>query len=229
MSLLQPKMNNTLVCVQQKIGYRFKDVKLLQSALTHSSYAHENNVTSNERMEFLGDSILNFIVAEKLYQDGSSEGDMTVLRSKIVSRTPLALAVERLGLMDFLLLGAGAEKEERLSEKFKSNVFEAIIGAIYLDSRDLNNCRQFIYANLNFNPCSHSDFKSKLQEYVQGRKLGEIVYKEKEVEKSAVPTFFSQVFIGGVKAGEGWGGKKKEAQKNAAEAALKFLTRSNGK
>lgn len=216
-------MNKGLNVLQQKIGYQFKDQSLLKTALTHSSYAHEHNCASNERLEFLGDSILNFLVSERLYGEGKSEGDMTRLRARIVSRGPLAVAVEKLGAMNELLLGAGAEKEEKVSVKFVSNIFEAITGAIYIDSGSLKACSDFIFSHLDTDSEGFKDYKSELQELVQAEKMGKIEYKVIAREDRTTPQFFAEVFIGVDKVGEGYGGKKKDAEKGAAKAALIFL------
>lgn len=217
-------MNRDFSIVEQRIGYRFKDRQLLDTALTHASYANEHNVMSNERLEFLGDSILNFLVAEKLYHEGMNEGEMTKRRAKIVSRLPLALAVENLAIMEFLLLGTGAENEEKLSVKFKSNLFEAIIGAVYLDGGcDLQPCKNFIFSHLSTVTENFIDYKSKLQEFVQAKKIGAIEYKDTQISKGRTPVFFAEVFVDGKKLGEGHGGKKQEAQKNAAKQALEVL------
>ena len=103
-------MNNSDIVriAQGKIGYEFKNPALLITALTHSSYAHENSgCEDNEKLEFLGDAILNFLIAKQLFEKGTSEGEMTKKRSKIVSRVPLKDAVERLGLIEIARFGKG--------------------------------------------------------------------------------------------------------------------------
>ena len=219
-------MNDSLNDFQNRIGYKFKNESILVTALTHASYANEHGCESNERMEFLGDSILNFLVSEKLYAKGLSEGEMTQLRAKTVSRQPLALAVERLGAMALLRLGEGAKREERVTEKFKSNIFEAIIGAIYLDGRSLKKCSDFIFAFLKPVDADRvSDFKSALQEFVQDKKLGNIVYKTRHVEDCVASQFCSEVFISEKPFAKGYGCRKKDAEKEAACLAYNILIR----
>ncbi len=223
-------MNDSLTEFQKRIGYKFKNADILCTALTHSSYANEKECESNERMEFLGDSILNFLVSEKLYFKGLSEGEMTQLRSKTVSRKPLALAVERLGAMSLLRLGAGAKKEDRVTEKFKSDIFEAIVGAIYLDSGSLDECSKFIFSYLK--PIAAKDvfdYKSALQEFVQEKKLGKIIYKTNQTGNCVQPQFCAELFIGDKSYAVGYGCRKKEAEKDAACLAYKILTERQGK
>ncbi len=147
------------------IGYGFQDKDLLACALTHSSYANEHGCASNERLEFLGDGILNFLVAESLYfAQASDEGALTKTRAQIVSRAPLAQAVDSMGLLTCYRLGNGARKEFRIGEKFKSNLFESVLGAIYLDG-GMDKARAFVTEYLlkkQFR--APEDSKSKLQE-----------------------------------------------------------------
>lgn len=223
-------MNGSLLEFQKRIGYTFKNLNNLATALTHSSYANENGCESNERMEFLGDSILNFLVAERLYATGQSEGKMTTRRALIVSREPLALAVERLGAMSLLRLGVGASREERMSVKFKSNIFEALIGAIYVDGKSLKNCADFIFSNLEIDDVKNSvDYKSALQEIVQAHKLGDIYYDVCEVENCSSPQFKAEVFIDNLSYSVGCGGRKKDAEKDAARLAYNILVQRYGK
>lgn len=221
-------MNDSLKGFQKRIGYEFKNPSILETALTHSSYANEHDCESNERMEFLGDSILNFLVSEKLFFTGKSEGEMTQLRAKTVSRKPLALAVERLGAMALLRLGEGAKKEERVTEKFKSDIFEAVVGAVYLDSGSLRKCSEFIFSQLK-STGGEVDYKSALQEFVQKRKLGEIAYRTNQIESCAAPQFCSEVLIADKPYAKGYGCRKKDAEKEAACNAYNILTQTAGK
>lgn len=209
--------------IQNLIGYRFTDISHLKTAFTHSSYANEHGCEDNERMEFLGDSILNFIVAKELYSSGKSEGDMTEARKLKVSREPLAIAVENLGIFEFLRMGEGAKKETGLSVKFKSNLFEAVVGAIFVDSSSLDECEKFINSHLKAYTSKENDYKSALQEYVQDKKLGKINYRTVQKDDYKKPTFVSFVSINGREVGQGFGYKKKEAEKSAAKKALEFL------
>ena len=119
--------------LERRIGYAFTDTAFVEAAFTHSSYVNEHKATDNERIEFLGDCVLNFVVGEKLFRENSgSEGALSAKRSALVSRVPLAALVDSLGLMDFLRVGAGVDKSA-FSTKARSDLFEALIGAVYLD------------------------------------------------------------------------------------------------
>ena len=206
--------------IENIIGYKFRDKKLLECAFTHSSYAHEHGGESNEKLEFLGDSVLNFVVAELLYLTSmEDEGAMTVSRASIVSREPLAAAIEKLGLLDFLRLGAGINTTRNWSDKFKSNLFEAVLAAIYLDG-GIENAKHFVFNHLgrDIAYASTIDYKSRLQEYKQSKLNNlDLVYK---TEDNGKKLFVSKVFIGGELMGEGTGKKKKLAEREAAKQAL---------
>lgn len=209
--------------IEKIIGYTFRDKSLLETAFTHSSYSNEYNVENNEKLEFLGDSVLNFVIAELLYLTAlEDEGAMTVSRASIVSREPLAEAVHRMGLLKYLRIGAGVAHTRNWSTKFKSNLFEAVLGAIYLDG-GMENAKYFVYNNLGKNIAENAvyDYKTRLQEYKQARfndmKL------EYKTEDNGRKEFVSHVYIGGEMLGEGSGRKKKIAEQNAAFEALKKL------
>ena len=105
-----------IIRIEKSIDYTFKDKSLLTTAFTHSTYSYEHGGENNEKLEFLGDSILNFIVAERLYQDHlKTEGDMTIVRSKLVSRLPLAKAVDKLGLAEYLQIAGSFRESEKQS------------------------------------------------------------------------------------------------------------------
>ena len=134
--------------LEKKIGYSFKDKDLLKNALTHKTYAFEagSPLDYNERLEFLGDSILNFIIAEQLYKGNKyfSEGELTRRRSFGVNNKFLASVAKKLDMGKFLLLGKGEIKQNGAENRTNlANALEALIGAIYLDS-DLNDVREFI-------------------------------------------------------------------------------------
>ena len=161
--------------LEQKIGYTFTDGKLLKTALTHRSYDKNHN----ERLEYLGDSILGFIIAEALYQrfTDQPEGILTRFRASLVKRETLAKLARGLGLGEYLLLGTGEKRSGGWRrDSILSNTLEAIIGAIYLDS-DMSRCRLFVL-NLfqdhidNMSPeTQNKDPKTELQEYLQARKM----------------------------------------------------------
>ncbi|UCD14092.1 MAG: hypothetical protein JSW60_01365 [Thermoplasmatales archaeon] len=134
--------------LEEKVGYKFKDKGLLEEALTHKTYAFEADIPLeyNERLEFLGDSILNFIVAEQLYKSNKyfSEGELTRRRSIGVNNNFLANIARKLGIGNFLLLGKGEIKQDGAKNRTNlANSLEALIGAIYLDS-DMDAVREFI-------------------------------------------------------------------------------------
>lgn len=209
--------------IEKIIGYTFRDKSLLETAFTHSSFCNEHKAESNEKLEFLGDSVLNFVIAELLYLTAmEDEGAMTISRASIVSREPLAAAVEKLGLLQFLRLGVGVMHVKNWSTKFKSNLFEAVIGAIYLDG-GMENAKHFVYNHLG-RDIAHSapiDSKTKLQEYQQA------FYKDAKLRYETVDNgnkeFASKVFLGAELIGEGVGKKKKLAEREAAAKALKKL------
>jgi len=117
--------------IENIIGYHFGDSSLLTVAFTHSSFANEQNIPSNERLEFLGDSVLNLIVSKHLYDSGTdAEGVMTDKRKTIVSRDPLANAIDKLDVAKFLQLGSNTKE---VSANMKADLYEAIVAAIYID------------------------------------------------------------------------------------------------
>lgn len=209
--------------IENIIGYTFRDKSLLEVAFTHSSYSNEHKVENNEKLEFLGDSVLNFVVAELLYLSAlENEGAMTVSRASIVSREPLAAAIRKLGLLKYLKTGVGVTKNRNWSTKFRSNLFEAILGAIYLDG-GMENAKRFVYNHLGREIAQSAaiDSKSRLQEYKQAHH-NDLLLEYHTVEDGKYD-FFSQVYLGGELIGEGKGKKKKLAERAAAEAALKKL------
>ena len=150
---------------ENALGYTFRDEKLLYTAFTHSSYVNEHPAEDNERLEFLGDCILNFIVAVRLYNEdkAAGEGSLSSRRASLVSRAPLARIVDSLGIMDMLEVGAGVNKAA-FSEKARSNLYEAIIGAIYLDG-GLIECERFLDRTFFGAVEPERDYKTELQDY----------------------------------------------------------------
>ena len=197
---------------EEKIGYTFKDKCILRTCFTHPSYANEHNEQSYETLEYLGDSILNFVVADFLFRNSKGdEGDLTKKRADIVSATPIGNAVKAMGVEQYILLGEG-EKNKPIKFNMCSDLFESIIAGIYLDG-GFECSKKFIYDKLLRNisrvkgNSAQSDCKSKLQEYVQKRKLGKIEYKQ--VNKTGpdhAPEFTCSVYINNKLAGENVGG-----------------------
>lgn len=211
---------------EEKLGYSFNDKLLLRNCFTHTSYSNEHGEESNENLEFLGDSILNFTVAEYLYRAHSgNEGDMTKRRAELVSAEPIGEVVQRMGLDEFLLVGEG-ERKKKPKLNMCADLFEAIVAGIFLDG-GLEKAKKFIYDNLLSvkiplkNVC---DNKTKFQEFVQGVRAGKISYRllDKKGPDHA-PTFISAVFVGGEQIATGEGTSKKNAEQNAASKALDIL------
>ncbi len=209
--------------IESIIGYNFRDKDLLETAFTHSSYTNEHHVENNEKLEFLGDSILNFIIAELLYLTSlEDEGAMSISRASIVSRVPLAMAIDRLGLLKYLKIGVGVSKNKNFSTKFRSNLFEAILGAIYLDG-GMESAKRFVYNHLgqDITNTSIMDYKSRLQEIKQ-EKFNDMKLEYVTIDNGR-KEFVSKVYLGGEILGEGKGKRKKIAEREAAKIAIKKL------
>ena len=220
--------------LESRIGYHFRDGRLLETALTHSSYANERHaadIVSYERLEFLGDSVLGLTTAEYLYahRPALPEGRMTRLRAELVCESSLHKTALSLGLGEFMRLGRGEELtggRERAS--ILADMVEAIIAAIYLDG-GMDEAKTFIMdhvladAELGEDHPS-ADYKTALQEYVQRRGEVRICYEligESGPDHSKTFTF--SVSVDGEAVGEGSGRTKKEAEQMAARRALEKL------
>ncbi len=196
------------------IGRTFRDRELLRRCFTHSSYSNACGGESNERLEFLGDAVLQLIVTERLFGESpADEGKLTSLRKRIVSREALTPAAEKLGLMRFLRHSGG---EDNLGGKTPSNLFEAVVAGIYLDG-GTEAARVFLEKNLAL--AADGDYKSALQEYVQARAEELPVYTVREEEGG----FSCSVRALGAEA-QGRGENKKTAQAQAARALLIHFT-----
>lgn len=220
---------------QQKINYKFNKIELLNIALTHSSYANEHkkqNLKHNERLEFLGDSVLGVVVSDYIFDEFPKypEGELTKLRATIVCEPSLAFAAQKLKLGEYLLLGKGEDAtggRERLS--ILSNTFEAVIGSIYLDGK-FNKSKDFILDNLTdiIHEAVHGnlfiDYKTELQEVLQKTtkdKIKYVVMNEEGPDHNK--TFYMAVKVGDKLLGEGIGKSKKEAEQKSAKTALKQM------
>lgn len=212
-------MNNAeRLAVQKSIGYIFKDPDLLEAAFTHSSYVNEHDAAGNERVEFLGDCVLNFLVGERLFADKSAdEGKLSARRAALVSRAPLARIIDGLGFIDYLRVGVGVDKTA-FSEKKRSDLFEAILGAAYIDG-GLDACR-VILDNIFFGDVrSEYDYKSELQLYAVGEGLAvEYITEERNGRFCATVTVGESRY-------SGHGKTKHAAQVDAAKSALSALKR----
>lgn len=221
--------------IEESLGYRFKDRSLLDTALTHKSYQHENiNAvkTHNERLEFLGDSVLGLIIAEALFlaKETLSEAGMSKIKSHLVKEQVLYEVASKLSLGDYLSLGKGEESTGgREKRSVLSNAFEALVGAVFLDSGYMS-VKEVVLGLFNemieraLLKKEAYDFKSDLQEKVQSS-LGtlpeyRIVKQEGEEHKKI---FTTEVYIHGELFGSGTGKSKKESQMAAAKVALARL------
>lgn len=219
--------------IQSCINYNFKDIKLLNTSLTHSSYANENKMKSyesNERLEFLGDAILNLIVSEYLYYHFSKlpEGELTKKRATVVCESSLAFAAGKINLGNYILLGKGEETiGGRNRDSLLADAFEALTGAIYIDG-GLTITRKFLLGMFEeeviyaiSKGSLFIDYKTELQEILQKRTKSKIEYK---VEKEAGPDhnkkFYMNVIVENKVIGSGMGRNKKEAEQMAAKQAL---------
>ena len=218
--------------LQENIGYKFKDQELLKKALTHTSYAYEHNVESNEKLEFLGDSILEFISSIYLYKNYPKlkEGEMTKVRATVVCEKSLYKIAKKHNFSDFLYLG----KSERLSggenrPAILADSVEAIIAAIYLDG-GLEEARRFIEENLKdeieiaSKHVGQKDYKTVLQEKLQEHGEVKIVYtiiNEKGPDHDKI--FEAEVECNGKQLAVGTGKSKKQAEMQAAKKALESL------
>jgi ribonuclease-3 len=215
---------------QEALGYQFRDPSLLALALTHASRKSED-IPSNERIEFLGDAVLGMVISEYLFHTHPdlTEGDMTQIKSVVVSRPTLAVESERLGLWRFLSVGKGMESLEELPASLLANVFEAVVGAILLDG-GLECARDFVLQNLRSqielveNDRHSKNYKSMLQEFSQ-REFGALPTYDllKEEGPDHMKSFLVVAVIDGKKYETAWGRSKKEAEQNAAMATLRSL------
>ncbi|MBR5344090.1 MAG: ribonuclease III [Oscillospiraceae bacterium] len=220
--------------LEEKLGYSFKNLSLLETALTHSSYANEKHapgVESYERLEFLGDSILGLVTADFLYQHEPRlpEGRMTRLRAELVCEASLYQVALSLGLGDCMRLGRGEEHSGgRERPSILADMVEAIIAAMYLDG-GLDAARRFILGQvLNEVQIGEAhqtvDYKTELQELVQ-QKPGRVISYEMTGESGPDhdKRFYFRVSVDGRAVGEGEGRTKKEAEQMAASRALEAL------
>lgn len=215
---------------ERRIGYEFKDKSLLKRALTHSSYANEKGTgLDNERLEFLGDSVLGFITAEYLfdhYKD-KAEGDLTKKRAYAVCEKTLFGYAEKIGLGDMILLGRGEERTGgRQRPSVVSDAFEAVIAAIYLDG-GIENAKKFVLPFIEIASETKpvfKDYKSTLQEVLQQNpteKFEYIVVGESGPDHNK--EFIVEVHLNSNVIGTGRGSSKKRAEQEAARSALELM------
>jgi len=234
------RLRDEFETLQQAIGYRFRDRGLVEHAMTHTSRANEDvsgGVRDNESLEFLGDAVLGFVIADVLFNEfpESDEGQKSKLKAMLVSTTTLARQAERLSLGDHLLLGRGEEKSGgRQKQALLADGYEALIAAIYLDG-GVEHARAFIVRE--FAPLiaasrrdglAAQDYKSALQELLQGRNRALPDYRViGTLGPDHQKLFQVQVVVDGEPLAEATGSSKKEAEQEAARAALQKLRIEN--
>ncbi len=221
--------------IQKAIGLSFKDPSLLETALVHRSFAHENGLGAlhNERLEFLGDSVLGLVSTEYLFElfPDLPEGDLSRIRSIIVSEKSLTLFAKKMDFGSYLLLGRGEQASGgRKKASILADAFEALIGAFYLD-RGYGKVKKFLLpyveqAVLEVSARTHrKDYKSLLQEFTQKRLRLRPVYKvmgKKGPEHA--PVFQTAVYVGGKELGTGFGKTKIASEEKSAEIAFNRLS-----
>jgi ribonuclease-3 len=216
--------------LQETIEYKFNNLEVLRTALTHKSYlvtSYNDKKSYNERMEFLGDSILSAVISETLYltYPSESEGKLSQLKAQIVSASNLSIWAREINLGDYIFLGKSEDiLKARNRESLLCNVFEAVVGAVYLDG-GFENAKKIILKFLDAQKeIIITDYKSWLQELTQS------VYKElpeykiiKELGPDHNKKFEAAVYVKRMLLGKGIGSSKKKAQQSAAEQAMKSI------
>lgn len=220
--------NVSLEAVCRKLGYQFSNIELLECALTHRSAGSHNN----ERLEFLGDAVLNFLIADELYRrfPGASEGDLSRARANLVNGSALAVLASAYHIGDYLRLGPGELKSGGFRrESILAGTLEAVIGAVYLD-KGFDACRrlvQMLYQErlATISPETHpKDPKTRLQEYLQAQKRSLPSYTVMTIEGNAhLQTFKVECAVEGVTPCHGEGASRRVAEQNAAQQALQLL------
>lgn len=223
------KLEKELDNLENEIGYQFKDKSLLKQALTHSSFSNEQKIRkwkNYERIEFLGDAVLELVSSDYFYRTypEETEGNLTKMRAAAVCEQALAITARQLKLGSYMIFGKGEEANGgRERESIIADAVEAVIGAIYLDA-SLEEAKKFIYRFV-LNDLDHKrlfyDAKSILQEHIQETKAGELVYeliREEGPEHDKL--FVVEARLNDVTIGSGEGKSKKTAQQHAAYDAL---------
>ena len=229
-------MNEALARLCERVGYRFRDEALAETAMRHRSYVAENDgVESNERLEFLGDAVLGWVVADLVYRahDEMHEGKLTDLRKSMVNATALAELAEELGVGECLELGRGEEQGGgREKTSILSDALEALFGAIYMDS-DAATAHRVLTTLMGsrlqgaLDGLDRLDAKTRLQE-MASKLLGEHVHYEiRDEGPDHEKTFYATVYVGERTLGSGEGRSKKAAEQLAAEIACDTLAREH--
>ncbi len=219
--------------MEEAIGYHFHNISLLQNALTHSSYANErwhNSLLSNERLEFLGDSILGMLVAEYLFRNfpDRPEGELTRMRADMVCEKTLAAVANRIHLGDHLLLGHGEETGGgRTRDSILADATESVIAASFLDGgmeAALRFIQRFILVEVPVTKLHNADYKTQLQELVQQKRNQTLTYTlAGESGPDHDKHFDVELSLNGSVVGKGCGSSKKRAEQDAARDAIAHL------
>lgn len=234
--------------IENKIGYRFRDKRLLTQAFVRQSYYNENKDVStyaNEVLEFIGDAVLSLSVVNMMtdecpvtdrgFKVGADEGELTVIRSKLTDKRYLSTAEKRLDIAKYLVLSVGDVRNRvATSRSVREDLMESLIGAVYIDTgRDMVRTQEFVDNLLNINQQIDTydnprDDKTRLQEYLQGRKMPLPVYEVvSRIGPDNAPTFTVRCLVSGEVMGEGTAHSKKDAEKSAAREALAKLEKRN--
>ena len=219
--------------LEERLGYKFKNINLLKNSLTHSSYANEvrGGFSSNERLEFLGDSVLSVIVSDYIYKHypNMPEGELTKLRASLVCEKSLCTFSRELHLGEFLMLGKGEEKGGgRERDSILADAFEAVLAAMYLDG-GMEVARQhvlrFVLPELNHTDDEvFKDYKTALQEIIQRNPEEEVTYiLTDESGPDHDKLFTVEVHLNSNVIGTGSGKSKKQAEQSAAKQALQLM------
>lgn len=221
-----------MTALEKAFELSFNDKDLLKEALTHSSYAHEHDLPSNERLEFIGDAVLDLIIADYLMKQNPalSEGEMTKFRARFVNEKALIVYAKKAKLDDYILLGIGEEKSGgRHRGALIADAFEAFLGAIYLDKGLIEVTKvtdKIVIPELNkMSKEGYKDYKSMLQELVQSDHRQLSYETVKEEGPSHNKWFTVHVMMDDILMGEGHGHSKKEAAQEAAHEALNRLVK----
>ena len=229
--LLLNNFNEKLKEITKSLNLKIKNPELFKIAFTHQSFANEHHVESNERLEYLGDAILDFLVAEYLYTKYPNipEGTLTKIRAKYVCANANMKYAQKFNLDEALLLGKGElEQGGRGKESVLGDLFEAFLGAIYLDL-GMDHVKKIlekeVFPNIEIEDEGFFiDYKSKLQEFIQAESRETVKYVHHEATGEAHnKTFKASVYHDGVKLGTGVGKRKKDAEQEAARDALEKL------
>lgn len=217
----------------KKLEIKYNDIEIYKNAFTHTSFANEHHLSSNERLEFIGDAILDFLVGEYLFKTYPEmpEGEMTKTRAIYVCAEANNNYALKLSLDKLLLLGKGEEEQGgRSRQNVLADLFEAFLGAIYIDTHDISKVKEIlekvVFPSIVIHKVYLEDYKSRLQELIQAENRKSVTYVlEREEGPSHDKIFTTAVYFEGVKLGCGIGKSKKDSEQLAAKEALEKLVK----